>query len=218
MTPEQINYVVSEMKRGMTEDTLRQTLAQHGYQAQQIENLIAEGKRQVLGLGDVPVPPTPSANPATTATNTPETAAAPAQSQAAPVVAPAKSGMPTWLIVILVIIGFIVLSFIGLGVLVSSSLDSARDKGEDAAAKVSLTNLRAQAEIHYDMNDGSYAGFCTTTAAAGFECNDGEGTWAASVSLNDGSHYCVDSMGRAQNTAESVGTAFSCGALAPKLP
>ncbi len=51
----------------------------------------------------------------------------------------------------------VVIAIIGiLSAVVLASLNSARDKGADAAVKASLANARAQAELYYDANTGSY--------------------------------------------------------------
>ena len=104
----------------------------------------------------------------------------------------------------------VVIAIIGiLASVVLASLNTARDKGEDAAAKSNLNNMRAQAELYYDDTD-SYSGVCTriadaVTAANGtcFDQSDAGITegWAAQTTLNDtGSDttadvYCVDFTG-----------------------
>ena len=63
----------------------------------------------------------------------------------------------------------VVIAIIGiLSSVVLASLNSARNKGTDAAIKSNLANLRAQAEIYYDTNS-SYgtASNCSVTVAAG---------------------------------------------------
>ena len=97
---------------------------------------------------------------------------------------------------------------------VLASINSARDKGANAAAKSSLNNARAQAELFYDDNARSYDdgtdAVCTTgtnnlstllTAAdnavtAADVCFDTAAGWAASIDLNaPAGFYCVDSTG-----------------------
>ena len=61
----------------------------------------------------------------------------------------------------------VVIAIIGiLASVVLASLNSARDKGADAAIKSSLNNMRAQAELYYDNNSNSYGG----TAFAAAQC------------------------------------------------
>jgi len=105
----------------------------------------------------------------------------------------------------------VVIAIIGmLAAVVLASLNSARDKGADAAKKSSINNIRAQAEIVYD-NAGNYDGICedatvvnAVTAAAG-SCSDGSDvadTWAVATLLSDGvTSYCVDNTG---NSAENT--------------
>ncbi len=55
----------------------------------------------------------------------------------------------------------VVIAIIGiLASVVLASLNSARDKGEDAAIKSSLNNSRAQSELFYDDNGRTYQGVC----------------------------------------------------------
>jgi prepilin-type N-terminal cleavage/methylation domain-containing protein len=105
----------------------------------------------------------------------------------------------------------VVIAIIGmLAAVVLASLNTARDKGADAAKKSSVNNIRAQAEIVYD-NTGTYDGICedatvvnAVTAAAG-SCSDGSDvatTWAVATQLTDGATaYCVDNTG---NSAEAT--------------
>ncbi len=56
----------------------------------------------------------------------------------------------------------VVIAIIGiLASVVLASLNSARNKGADAAIKASLTNARAQAELFYDAGQ-TYANVCTS--------------------------------------------------------
>ncbi len=56
----------------------------------------------------------------------------------------------------------VVIAIIGiLASVVLASLNSARNKGADAAIKANLANARAQAELFYDAGT-TYAGVCTT--------------------------------------------------------
>lgn len=55
----------------------------------------------------------------------------------------------------------VVIAIIGiLASVVLASLNSARNKGNDAAIKANLDNARAQAELFYDSNGNSYNNVC----------------------------------------------------------
>ena len=108
----------------------------------------------------------------------------------------------------------VVIAIIGiLSAVVLASLNTARQKGSDAAIKSDIDNSRAQAELYYDSNINSYAGVCAapgTASPAGInqmlvnaqsaygagtptvnaapvagtvQCNDSQGAWAASAPL-----------------------------------
>lgn len=128
----------------------------------------------------------------------------------------------------------VVIAIIGiLSSIVLASLSSARTKGEDAAIKANLANMRAQAELYYANNNGYGAGVAASTGAcdqAGtiFAATTGldalveatkvrttvtcaataTTTWAVSALLKDGSNYCVDSTGAAK--ASSTATVTGC--------
>ncbi len=122
----------------------------------------------------------------------------------------------------------VVIAIIGiLAAVVLASLNSARDKGEDAAIRSNLNNARAQAEMSYDDNNRSYDAVCTgtnTTApqgiadlvaaatgagggAAAADCDDDASAWAAEKQLNSDLYYCVDSTGASTEGAASKGAA-----------
>lgn len=132
----------------------------------------------------------------------------------------------------------VVIAIIGiLSSVVLASLNTARGKGADAAAKSNLNNIRAQAEIVYD-NTSSYATVCadanvvkgiaaaataegltwTSTAnnAITVSCTNAAGTWAAWVNLAKGAgganYWCVDSTGTSmqKTLAPTAATATSC--------
>jgi prepilin-type N-terminal cleavage/methylation domain-containing protein len=122
----------------------------------------------------------------------------------------------------------VVIAIIGiLASVVLASLNSARDKGEDAAIKSNLNNARAQAELFYDDHGRSYDGVCDTgtstiatlvTAAtnagggaAAASCSDSDEAWAADKQLTTDEYYCVDSTGVATTTASSIGGDTVCG-------
>jgi len=122
----------------------------------------------------------------------------------------------------------VVIAIIGiLASVVLASLNSARDKGSDAAIKSSINNTRAQAEIYYDDNGNSYdpgtAGVtngwvCSDTniVAAQSAVDNTGGTFVCSadddeyrissplVSNSGALAYCVDSTGSATTTAAAI--------------
>lgn len=62
----------------------------------------------------------------------------------------------------------VVIAIIGiLSSVVLASLNTARNKGADAAIKSNLAGARAQAELFYDSNGNSYLTACTSGATAG---------------------------------------------------
>jgi len=116
----------------------------------------------------------------------------------------------------------VVIAIIGiLSSVVLASLNSARAKGADAAIKSGLANMRAQAELYYDSNNGYNAGVLTADTGVCAAVSNGLGTmlssvgtnsgeaaycsasstaWAASAALKAGGGYCVDSTGFAGTT------------------
>ena len=130
------------------------------------------------------------------------------------------------LLVMIAIIGI-------LASVVLASLNTARDKGSDAALKGGLSQIRAQAELFYD-GGRTYAGFCanaTTTpilnnvvsnsvnsatlnvtyatagTAAAVTCHDIAGGYAVIAPLkgSTGNFMCVDSTGFSNVTAVNLG-------------
>jgi prepilin-type N-terminal cleavage/methylation domain-containing protein len=108
----------------------------------------------------------------------------------------------------------VVIAIIGiLASVVLASLNTARDKGADAATKSNLNNIRAQAELVYDNDSGTYANVCADSnvtkavSAAGGTCTDDANEWAASAALKGGGYYCVDYTGNATSSAAAHGTA-----------
>lgn len=127
----------------------------------------------------------------------------------------------------------VVIAIIGiLSSIVLVSLNSARNKGADAAIGANLANMRAQAEIIYD-GAGSYAGLCANTivvnalnstaraagatVATGLDtvgtattvvCHESPTAWAIGSPLKTSSvnSWCVDSNGASkQITAGYLG-------------
>lgn len=123
----------------------------------------------------------------------------------------------------------VVIAIIGiLASVVLASLNSARNKGADAATKANLANARAQAEIYYDTQT-NYTGVCTATtgllAAVSAVANSSGATagctslptgWAAAGMLKaTAGAWCVDSTGTsravtAATTATGAITASAC--------
>lgn len=104
----------------------------------------------------------------------------------------------------------VVIAIIGiLASVVLASLNSARSKGNDAAIKSNLSNIRAQAEIFYDGNSLSYDGLCgnanvsSAVTAAGnasgitASCNASSTAWVVTVPLKStpATYWCVDAQG-----------------------
>jgi prepilin-type N-terminal cleavage/methylation domain-containing protein len=132
----------------------------------------------------------------------------------------------------------VVIAIIGiLSSVVLASLNTARDKGEDAAVKANLANSRAQAELYYDDND-DYDGLDTAgdvtdgvcedatnggdisanVSAASAGCAATASAWAAWAPLSTtDTWYCVDSTGAAGEITNSnvavSDTHTSCAAV-----
>lgn len=108
----------------------------------------------------------------------------------------------------------VVIAIIGiLSSIVLASLNSARDKGQDASASASISSVRAEAELLFD-DEGDYDTVCqdgTDTIALvsaavnangqTAHCEDETGNWAASIVLQGGfSNFCADATGFAGKT------------------
>ena len=125
----------------------------------------------------------------------------------------------------------VVIAIIGiLSSVVLASLNTARNKGADAAIKENINNARAQAEIFYDGSSNSYSGVCAaptsatpggiltmktgaTNAGGTVYCTDSSTAWAMSSSLkSDTTHwYCVDNSGKSiLETASVASNATAC--------
>ncbi len=131
----------------------------------------------------------------------------------------------------------VVIAIIGiLASVVLASLNSARNKGADAAIKANLANVRAQAALFYDDQTspsyGTAATACTATAGTLFgdstiaaaitqadnqngtvvgdiSCNSTSSTYsvAAVLKTNPLKAYCVDSNGVGKEEAVASGVA-----------
>ena len=129
----------------------------------------------------------------------------------------------------------VVIAIIGiLASVVLASLNTARDKGSDAAAKGALGQLRAQAELFYDTGrtyePTSGVSMCASTQVLAIianatanaynnnaaVCNDVPGAYAAQVELKSQAgaganrFWCVDSIGSAKPNPNPLGTATVC--------
>jgi prepilin-type N-terminal cleavage/methylation domain-containing protein len=114
----------------------------------------------------------------------------------------------------------VVIAIIGiLSAVVLASLNSARNKGADAAIKSGLANARAQAELYYDTNGATigYSGVCAdqtngikkmkdsvNTTAGSATCADATSSWAMSAPLKSVTgNWCVDSTGASGSSTVS---------------
>ena len=93
----------------------------------------------------------------------------------------------------------VVIAIIGiLASVVLASLNSAREKGEDAAVKANLSGIRAQAELTYDDEGGCY-GDGTGCAAGAFSAAACAGT--------------ADTIFNQPQALEAIGAATAAGGL-----
>ena len=131
----------------------------------------------------------------------------------------------------------VVIAIIGiLTSVVLASLNSARDKGGDAAVKANLSNLRSQAALYYEDNGNTFGPntgtSCTTTGSvfadtrvaaqlgaavtasgggSSATCANGTTLWVVSVPLRDKTKaWCVDSSGIAKEASANT-TTIQCG-------
>ncbi len=105
----------------------------------------------------------------------------------------------------------VVIAIIGiLSSVVLASLNTARNKGADAAIKADIDSARAQAELFYDTAQ-TYLNVCTTAntgilnmktgassaGSATVTCLDSATAWAMSAQLkaNTAQYWCADSTG-----------------------
>lgn len=136
----------------------------------------------------------------------------------------------------------VVLAIIGiLASVVLASLNTARDKGANAAIKSDLTSSKAQAEIYYQSSGSVFEinnlndSICVNTASmtvAGIadnviasdianlsgavDCNDDPTSWAVAAQLvgaSVGNYYCVDSTGFSDELVGTIGVEFADDAL-----
>lgn len=120
----------------------------------------------------------------------------------------------------------VVIAIIGiLASIVLASLNTARNRGRDASARASMSQVRAQAEIFFDINN-NYTSVCANTdvdrlldaaeaqvpSPTGRECTSTATAWAADVTLNAGGNYCVDSTGFSGTRVTNLGAGTVCPA------
>jgi len=123
----------------------------------------------------------------------------------------------------------VVIAIIGiLSAIVLASLNTARNKGNNAAVKSEMSSVRAQAEIFYD-GGYTYTGVCADTqivalldaastqgsgAATNDVCNASATAYAASsplkVAEGANSHWCVDSTGVSKAVAGTLVAQTAC--------
>ena len=120
----------------------------------------------------------------------------------------------------------VVIAIIGiLSSVVLASLNTARNKGTDAAIKGQLAAARPQAEIYYDGNGSSgYTSLCVVSTGTkpmwdavkrndtNASCAADSESWAMSAALKTagGGNWCVDYTGASSAGTTSAATPFKC--------
>ena len=122
----------------------------------------------------------------------------------------------------------VVIAIIGiLASVVLASLNTARDKGTDAAVQSSINNVRAQANIFGSKSDGtvSYDDLCADPAVAQITADitakvstpycaeNDDDEWVYAAPLQTGGYICMDSSGAADTDA--AGTLPTTGTQCP---
>ncbi len=125
----------------------------------------------------------------------------------------------------------VVIAIIGiLSSVVLASLNTARQKGNDAKMKSELSGLRAAAELYYDSNTASYNNLfnsnnsCAsgntptqqyltsiTGASSAEACYSSATVWVMSATLPTGSVWCVDYLGNSKSRSGQVSSAAATG-------
>ena len=121
----------------------------------------------------------------------------------------------------------VVIAIIGiLSSVVLASLSSARGKGNDAAIKSTLANMRAQAELIY-AGSYSFASVCSDpvisnavsevdrlNGAEDVICRQSASSWAIASPIGEGKAFCVDADGKGKEyeniVAAITGSNTSC--------
>jgi len=127
----------------------------------------------------------------------------------------------------------VVIAIIGiLSSIVLASLNSARNKGNDAKVQAQLTEARASAEVYYATNGGygstgsscaagmfadtasgmsSYTNTGNYPAGTTIDCQSNGTAYAIDGKLNAGTFWCVDSTGVTKAEAATlVATSYKC--------
>jgi prepilin-type N-terminal cleavage/methylation domain-containing protein len=127
----------------------------------------------------------------------------------------------------------VVIAIIGiLSSVVLASLNTARQRGQDAKMKSEMAGFRAAAELYYDGNTASYNNLFTSnntcasanatastyvssiaTASASEACYSGAAGYAMAVTLPGGALWCIDHLGNTKTPTAltSIGAAdFDC--------
>ena len=103
----------------------------------------------------------------------------------------------------------VVIAIIGiLASVVLASLNTARDKGADAAVKSNLNNSRAQAELFYDNNSRSYDTLCADTTMVSL-------VNAAKLAYGGTATALADATASTWDTAQCHGSPTAWAAIAP---
>jgi len=106
----------------------------------------------------------------------------------------------------------VVIAIIGiLASVVLASLNTARDKGADAAVKSNLNNARAQAELFYDNHTRSYDGVCATAGTDDI----GDLVNAAKVAYGGTADTLADATASLYNTSQCHDSSTAWAAIAP---
>lgn len=103
----------------------------------------------------------------------------------------------------------VVVAIIGiLAAIVLVSLNSARNKGKNAAIKAQMAQLRSSGEM-FNEDNGGFTGWCADAeegrisqgaidaGGTGYACSDSSSAWAAEITLvgTGAGNWCVDSTG-----------------------
>ena len=112
----------------------------------------------------------------------------------------------------------VVVAIIGiLAAIVLVSLNSARNKGKNAAIKAQMAQLRSAGEMHSEEN-GDFALWCDDAEEArisqgasdaggtSYDCDDSADAWAAEITLvgTGAGNWCVDSTGASKAADKAV--------------
>ena len=113
----------------------------------------------------------------------------------------------------------VVVAIIGiLAAIVLASLNSARNKGKNAAIKAQMAQLRPAGEIYND-DSGDFSGLCAdagegrisqgaiNAGGTAYDCDDSASAWAAEITLvgTGAGFWCVDSAGASEASGASKG-------------